>query len=222
MPRITEAQCPFDLFSRLTPTFPPEVKEVVQFCSTHVKKGSLDWVTFKKALDKYDGDELVFDKYNNRSTTPQEETTKVIEEKYLDYLTKVFKLPVERAELAEFVSQTITQLEWAQEHGWATYFPPEPTTQPTQETQQSFLTKLMSKPPKPGKEPRSSWEIRMIIFTPSARIPTDFRALVTTFKLSANIHNKEDWYDLKPDTVNKFSFDATGFDLVVSQGFKNT
>lgn len=206
----------------MTPTFPPEVDEVVKFCSAHVNKGSLDWISFKKALDKYDGDELVFDKYKNRSASPQEVTIKAIEEKFLDYLTEVFKPPVQRAELQEFVSQTLTQLEWAQEHGWATYFPPTPTTEPTQQTQQSFLAKLTSKPPKAVKDPRSSWEIRMILFTPSARIPTDFRALVTTFKLSANISDQEDWYDLKSDTVKKFSYDATGYDLVVSQGFKST
>lgn len=224
MSRITEGQSPFDLYSHLPATFSQEVKELVQFCSAHVKNGSLDWTGFKKALDNYDGDELIFDKYNNRSIAQQEETIKAIEEKFLDYLIEVFKPRVDRADLEQFILQTLTQLEWAQGHGWVTYFPPEPTTHPTQQAQQSLLTKLTSKLSKPGEEaePRSSWEIRMIIFTPSARIPSDFRALLTTFKLSANIPDQAGWYGLKPDTVKKFSYDATAYDLVVSQGFKST
>lgn len=200
-------QFPFDVISILSPTFSHTAVEVVKYCAAHLKDTaeqydkSFDWKSFKYAVDRYDGDELVFDKYNNRNISPQESTIDNVAGTYADFLFQTFKPSIQREDLTESLLDTFTNLRWAKENGWASFVPPEAGT-------------------KTG-EPQSFWELRMIIMSPSLQLPTDFHAVLTTMKLGANIKDEADWYNLDHRTQKKFSYLVTAMNLVVTKGFSS-
>ncbi|KAF8604056.1 hypothetical protein BDV93DRAFT_522865 [Ceratobasidium sp. AG-I] len=197
---------PFDIFSVLPPTFSHTVTEITKYCAAHVKDTSgnygksFDWKSFKYAIDRYDGEELVFDKYNNRNISPQESTLDSVTGTYADFLFQTFKPPIQREELTQSLLNTITDLRWAKENGWASFVPAEPGMK--------------------TDEPQSFWELRLFIMSPSPQLPSDFCAVLTTIKIGANLKDEADWYNLDRQTSKKFSYLATAMNLVVTKGFR--
>lgn len=184
--------------------------EVVKFCATHIgqKDKIFDASSFKRALDRYEGDDLVLGSGGGRIDypTPNELQAEVLAVKLAEGVTSSLQGSFTKEALTENLIDTLSDLQRAKANGWATFVPPKP--EPEQKA-------------KGQAEPRSSWEIRMIFMIDNPKLPDDFRAVVAIIGFSANIKDEADWSELKGDAVKRFSYYINRTNLVVTKGFKS-
>ena len=66
----------------------------------------------------------------------------------------------------------------------------------------------------------TSFTYRIVFAIANKNIPSDFYSLVTTIKLTADIHEKSGWFGLTHSSSQNFAAEIDALALVVSEGFQ--
>ncbi|CAE7225845.1 unnamed protein product [Rhizoctonia solani] len=201
----------FDLISTLSPHFQSVAGEIIKFASPHVKptpEGHKDfnWTTFKDAIDRLPGVEMVIEGFNS----PQ--TAKVafndLPSRCADSLIKPLSMPIDQQTLIEGLKKGFTDLKSGKEHGWADF----------RQISAGEPSKIPFFPPK--VPPTYGWEYRTFVLADNRSRDSDVVAMVATFLLgSSKLAKEEDWYQLDPDSSEEITLDLKSMKLGVEQGF---
>ena len=154
---------------------------------------SFDWKSFKAAIDDYDGVDLTFDKYKNQTINQSTSTVDTMVTKIAQFLIDALGAVIDQQELTATILATFTNLKVNSESGFADYSKDASNT---------------------------SFTYRIVFAIANKNIPSDFYSLVTTIKLTADIHEKSGWFGLTHSSSQNFAAEIDALELVVSEGFK--
>ncbi|KAF8650645.1 hypothetical protein AX16_005143 [Volvariella volvacea WC 439] len=177
----------------------PTAQQVTRLLNKHVKSGYserfFDWAGFKKAIDEYQGDDLVFDKFNQGNTSSSKQTLKALVDLLSVYLRDSFGGSVDIDKVKDTVLSTFNGL---QQNGGRGYL--------------DFHQIADNK---------SSWEYRAIFFTPMANRQTYFYGTVVTITVTADVGPESSWWGLQDSSSKVFSASTSALNLVVGKNFQN-
>ena len=154
-----------------------------------------DWGSFKKAIDDYDGSDLTFDKYQNTTINQSTATVDTMVNKVVQFLVDALGAVIDPKELAATILATFTNLKQQSDAGFADFS-------------------------KTSDATNTSFTYRIVFAVANKNIPSDFYSLVTTIKLTANIHEESGWWGLTHSTSKNFAAEIDALELVVTEGFR--
>ena len=154
-----------------------------------------DWVSFKKAVDNIHSDNLTFDDYKNVTINQSESTVDLMVSKIVQFLSEAFGAIIDPKEFATTVLTTFTNLKVKSDAGFANFS-------------------------KSSDGSNTSFTYRIVFAIANKMVPTDFYSLVTTIKLTADIHEKSGWFGLTHSSSKNFSAEIDAMELVVAKDFQ--
>ncbi|KAF8598886.1 delta-endotoxin CytB [Ceratobasidium sp. AG-I] len=187
----------FSVFHDLPENLIPASNEVREFAKSFLDRDSskFDRSKFKRAVDNYDGDDLIINKYQNSTIHGGTSTVTQLVDKIVAFLQQALGIQVDMTKLAGTMEETLLHLKEASDKGSATFAPTE----------------------EPGK---TSYSYRLLISFRQGGLPTDFYATVTTITIKADIVEEKEWNSLQKTTKKDFSAAIDGLQLVVGETFK--
>ncbi|KAI0827135.1 delta-endotoxin CytB [Trametes gibbosa] len=189
----------FQPFSKLPGPLVKTSMQVMRFSERYVKvtddKKAFDWSGFTKAIQDYEKDDLVFDKFKENTIARSDATVKVMVDKIVKFLLEALAVVIDAGELAATIEATFTNLKSAKSNGWADFN-------------------------KSSTSSNSSWEYRIMFAVPNPDLADFFYSLVTTIKLEANIQEESSWWGLVSSSSKNFSAMIDAMELVVVKDFK--
>ncbi|KAG8717639.1 hypothetical protein FRC09_013969 [Ceratobasidium sp. 395] len=234
---------PFRLLSsRLPSEFDDTIKQLLKFFANGLrgnldsKNELFDWQAFKRSIDGYPNDTILYDAYKKISRSSKTMSVGDAANQAADFLSNSFRSHVEQKDIQEYVIEALVNLERARREGWASFITGRPATDSSrtpgvdQAAGSSQAIGLISKLKRTillhplveakASKPETFWELRFSLCNVSPSAPRDLSAVVCTIVIGAPIKGEDDWFRFTHGTCEDFSLDLTGMNILVTNGFK--
>ncbi|CUA67908.1 hypothetical protein RSOLAG22IIIB_07594 [Rhizoctonia solani] len=186
----------FDEYGTLPGHLVNTAKEVMKFTGYFliVQLQQFDWTKYKAAIDSRPDYSLIIEGYESQSIVQQNNTVSTMIDKIgtVLYIAAGSEAGYDRDAMTERVKLAFTSLKIQESSGFA------------------YWERIGS---------NSAFTYRIIFTIPNRYVHTDFYALVTTVKLTADIYEKSAWFGLSRESRQNFSARVDAMRLACSKDF---